>query len=31
MISAWHLLWICPVCVFLGILATALCKAGSDD
>lgn len=24
MISAWHLLWICPVCVLIGIFLLAL-------
>lgn len=24
MISAWHLLWVCPVCVLIGIFLLAL-------
>ena len=31
MISAWHLAWIIPVCVSLGMCLTALVKAGEDN
>jgi hypothetical protein len=31
MISAWNLLWIVPVSVFVGILLTAVLAAGRDD
>lgn len=31
MISLWHLLWICPVCVFLGMLLIALVVVGCRD
>lgn len=31
MISVWHLGWICPVCVCLGILVTGMCRAGRND
>lgn len=31
MISAWHLVWIIPVCVFGGVLMIALVSGRRDD
>ena len=31
MISIWHLLWIVPVCTFLGFFIAALMVAAHDD
>lgn len=31
MISAWHLAWIIPVCVFIGICISALAFASKDN
>lgn len=31
MISAWHLLWIVPLCTFTGMMLTAILKAGNDE
>jgi len=30
MISLWHLLWICPVCVFIGLLVAGLLQSGRE-
>ena len=31
MISAWHLAWIIPACVFAGVLLIALVSGRRDD
>ena len=31
MISAWHLIWIVPLCVFIGIMLAALVSAGRES
>lgn len=33
MINAWNLLWICPLCAFMGVMCTAIIKVGdmADD
>lgn len=31
MISAWHLLWIIPVCTMFGFLAAVLIAASKED
>lgn len=30
MISAWHLLWICPLCIMTGIFLLALVVKNND-
>ena len=30
MISLWHLFWICPGCVFIGLLVAGLLQSGRE-
>ena len=31
MISAWHLIWIIPLSIFIGIMLIALCNANKGE